>query len=129
VVRGPEAERAEPADEVWAIVAHTAQAPLAPKRQKGSVKVRSFLQVPDRKLDDSVAPVVCVEEDGVAHSVGDESVVAEGWEQRWLGIVKARAAHDEAMPVAIGGLGHPRLAGIGVVDRDPAASSIASIAL
>jgi hypothetical protein len=50
---------------------------------------------------------------------GYEGVVAECREQCRLGIGELCPANDEAVPVTIRGLRHPRLAGIGVVDRDP----------
>ncbi len=113
-------EHTEPPDQVVGDRGAHRPGTIGTKTPRRAVrKSRSFLQVSDSELDDSMTPVIRVQEDGVAHTVGDKGVVAEAREEHRLGIGELCPAHDQAVPVAVAGLGHPRLAGIGVLDRGP----------
>jgi len=83
-------ERAEPADEI--VGDRRARRPdtigiKAPRRAVR--KSRSLLQVPNRELDDRMAPVVSVEEDGVSHTVGPQGKSAPSYSPK---IIDATAA-------------------------------------
>jgi len=79
----------------------------------------TFFEVPDGQFDDGMATMVFVQGDRGSFEVADERVVAPRGEQLGLLADQARAAHDEAMVVAIGGFGHFGLAAERVGDRRP----------
>ena len=54
---------------LWAILAQSGQAPLAPERPEGQCETRSPIQVPEVDLDALVAAVIGVQENGATRWV------------------------------------------------------------
>src|SRR5580658_6778471 len=91
------------------------------------VRQRLILEVGDHLLDDGVLAVLALDQGDLLFAVGDEREVPPVGPELRLGAEEPGAADDQST-AAVAGLGDLRLALLGVDDRLPGRSSIASTA-